>query len=85
MTTGFFIHDPSNVLRFIIKYKISNGGNSPSIRDISNGCQISSTSNVSSILKHLEHTGKIKISKNRSRLISIPGERWIPPKDFANV
>ncbi len=68
------------VLDFIIRYKMVHDGNSPSIRQIADGCNISSTNTVNYYLRRLAGAGRIDIGrKGESRHIQIPGAQWTPP------
>jgi len=68
-------HDPDVVLNFIKRYKAENTGRSPSVREIGDGCGISSVSVVRNILTHLRHIGKV-VSWGGQRNIVLPSERW---------
>jgi SOS-response transcriptional repressor LexA len=71
------------VLDFIVKYKIDHDGVSPSVLEIGAGCDISSTSMVRYSLDCLERLGLIRCGygeKSRSRMISVTGGRWVPPR-----
>lgn len=61
------------VLDFVIDYKLSHCGNSPSIREIGKFVDDQSTSHVKYILKKLSYFGKIDYSDRVSRNITIPG------------
>jgi SOS-response transcriptional repressor LexA len=74
-------HDPEDVFLFIVRFKKRHDGNSPSMREISDECNIPSTSNVNRILTKLQDAGKIEItSGGKSRAIQVVGARWIPPR-----
>lgn len=64
------------VLKFIIKYKTENGGNSPTIREIIESTSVKSTSHATYILDKLEELGEIRVGHKRN-LISIPGYQYI--------
>lgn len=70
--------DYNEVLNFIIEYKETHDGNSPTIRQIARGCAISSTSVVTYILRWLEAADKIRLVKNGSRktTIEVIGGAW---------
>lgn len=73
-------YDPDTVYTFIVNYKIKHQGQSPTIREIADGCGISTTSMVVNILDRLEGAGKIKRPDfGLTRGINIPGSKWIPP------
>ena len=57
----------------------------PSIRDIQQGCDISSTSVVDYNLKRLEERGLLRRDREISRAIQLPGaqSRWTSGKDLS--
>ncbi len=64
---------------FILKFKTEHDGNSPSIREIGNGCGINSTSLVKYYLGVLEGEGKITIERKvpgKNRMINVTGGNW---------
>lgn len=74
----------NQVMDFIIAFKRTHDGNSPSVREIGKGCGITSTSAVHYCLKILAKNGKIDHTKfYRSRMIVVPGGQWIPPSKVA--
>lgn len=69
------------VYDFIIRYKSSHDGNSPTIREIGEACDISSTSVVTYWLKRLESRGLIRRPEpqfgNRfAASIEVIGGKW---------
>lgn len=74
-------YDSEAVLRWIIKYKREHDGNSPTVRELQKGCEISSTSVVKYILNHLEDRGKIVQTDDgdryKSRCIEVVGGVWM--------
>ena len=64
-----------DVLLYIIRYKQSHDGNSPSVREIGRACRITSTSHVFYYLVKLELSGKIRLRGTRS--IEVIGGKWI--------
>lgn len=71
----------AKVLQFIIAYKTSHDGQSPSMREIGDGCGISSTSMVKYYLDALVLQGKIirKLQDDdtgKARNIHVPGGNW---------
>ena len=64
-----------DVLAYITAYKTANDGNSPTIREIMSGCNVSSTSLVSYILRDLQDDGKIRVMQG-SRGIMVVGGQW---------
>lgn len=76
------MHDYDNIYNFIVAYKCSHDGNSPSIREIADACDIPSTSHILHILLALQFEGKIKTPlSRRARNIEVVGGQWIPPSD----
>lgn len=73
-------HNLDGVLRFIIEYKSFHDGNSPSIREIMDACQITSTSVASNILRRLANRGDIRLVDDGesalSRNIEVVGGHW---------
>ncbi len=71
------------VLDFIIRYKMVHDGNSPTSREIADGCAVSSVSVVHYYLRRLEEANRIDIGrKGKSRHIQIPGAQWTPPASW---
>lgn len=70
-----------HVYDFIVKYKQRHDGVSPTFSEISKACQIRSTSQIHPILTSLALFGMITCDHGhgRSRMISVPGGRWLPP------
>jgi SOS-response transcriptional repressors (RecA-mediated autopeptidases) len=68
--------------RFILKYKAEHDGNSPTIREIGEGCGVSSTSTVRFHLIGLERMGLIRSfhGANKTRKIEVVGGEWLPPR-----
>lgn len=69
------------VLDFIIGYKGDNDGNSPSIRDIVENCQVRSTSHAGKILKKLQDHGLIRFTPKQARTIRVVGGKWVFERD----
>lgn len=69
------------IYEFILKFKSDHDGVAPSVTEICAGTEISSTSMVRHYFNALVVLGMIKVdySGRRSRMISIPGARWVPP------
>ena len=66
-----------NIFDFIVGYKSRNDGNSPTIREIADGCGISSTSVVSYNLLKLAGEGVIALSGGGvARRIEVIGGSW---------
>lgn len=70
-------HDYDRVFRCIVEYKRDHDGNSPSTREITAACGITSTSVVRYILRDLAERGKILLTDKGSRNIEIPGAKWV--------
>ena len=71
------IHDPAGVLYYIILYKSEHDGNSPTVRQIAEACDISSISVVNYLLRRLEASGHIRLGDDgKSRQIEVVGGRW---------
>ncbi len=65
------------VFNFIVQFKRDHDGNSPSIREIQQGCRISSTSMVEFYLDCLVDDGRISMADHfKSRMISVTGGEW---------
>lgn len=68
------------VYNFIVKFKKTHDGNSPTVAEICQICNVSSTSVASYYLKGLEGLGLIKLGGSRGRrMIEVPGGKWTPP------
>ena len=74
-------HDLDHVFDFIVGYKMSHDGNSPSIREVGEPCGISSTSMVKIAILKLVGDGRLTetSSPHRSRCIEVVGGVWMPP------
>ena len=71
------------VFNFIVRFKRSHNGNSPSMYEIEKGTCASSRSHVHYILRKLEDAGFLKMGENqRSRGIQIPGTEWVITKQY---
>lgn len=68
-----------SVYDFIVKFITSNGY-SPSMREISEGTGLMSTSTVREHLKMLELLGKIHIKEGKNRTISLVGYKLVKEK-----
>jgi SOS-response transcriptional repressor LexA len=70
-------HDPDDVMNFIVDYKRRHSGIPPSIREISAGCNIPSTSTTKYILLSLQRDGRLQLLERvAARNILIPGEEY---------
>lgn len=80
MTRPFLTPRKQQVYQFILNYKKTHDGNSPSIAEIGAHCEVNSTSTIRFYLKGLETLGVIKCDPNgKSRMISIVGGKYTPP------
>ncbi len=70
---GVRVHDPELIFAYICQYKAEHDGNSPTLREIMDGCQVSSTSVVVYILDRLENAGRL--TRNGGK-IEITGGKW---------
>jgi SOS-response transcriptional repressor LexA len=75
-----------HVYDFIVSYKKSHDGNSPTIREIGEACGISSTSVVSYWLHRLESRGLIRrpeptIGNRFATKIEVVGGKWYQPHE----
>ena len=71
----------TRIYKFIKGYKQRHDGNSPGVRRIMDGCDISVTSRYRIGIKYLLETGKIIIDKNQTpHQIIVKGAKWIPPE-----
>lgn len=70
--------DESIVFEFVVGYKRANDGNSPTFREIRDGCDLSSTSVAASCLDRLVDQGKISLGDfGGYRSIRVTGGKWI--------
>ena len=74
------VHNYDHVLDAIKQYKQDHDGNSPTMRELAQLCNVRSTSQVLYILNTLEAEGKIRLTgERRTRSICVVGGQWIPP------
>ena len=78
---GSRAHDYNHVYDCIVEYKCSHDGNSPTIREIADICNITSTSVITYMLQALQFEGKIEVAPSKTRSIKVIGGQWIPPSD----
>lgn len=70
-------HDRRKILKFIIDYKRSHDGNSPTVREIMDGNGVRSSSAMHYILQEMEDEGVIRFgSAFESRSIQVIGGQW---------
>lgn len=71
------LNKPEIIYRFIVEFKMKFDGNSPSIREIAEDCNISSTSMVAYYLEKLVESGLIEMSEGLERnKILVKGGEW---------
>lgn len=80
-------YDRIAVYDYIVDYKANNNGNSPSIREIKDKFNVSSTSLVFTILNDIEKLGLIKLPKvtGQTRSIVVVGATWTPPSPLLKM
>lgn len=66
-------HSRQAVFDFIVSYKRSHDGNSPTLRQIMDACGITSTSVASYALRGLARAGKIRILPGSQGIVVIGG------------
>lgn len=68
------------IYRYIVAYKQAHDGNSPTIRQIQERCDVSSTSMVNHYLERLQQAGRVQIvdkpDGSKGRHIAVVGGRW---------
>lgn len=69
-----------DVFQFLVNYKRTHDGNTPTTREIAEACCLSSTSSVRYHLLKLELDDRIRTYGDRQRRIEIVGATW----DFAD-
>ena len=70
-----------DIYQFIVEYKKAHDGNSPSIREIVRGLDLSSPSIAAYHLTRLVQLNMIRLREDgSSRTIEITGGRWLPPE-----
>lgn len=70
-------YDLNRLYNYIVSYKKSNNGNSPSFRDIRSYMEISTTSMIPHLLDKLVDMGLITYKRGVSRSINVLSGRWI--------
>lgn len=72
------------VYRWVVEFKTSHDGVSPTLREISAGIGLVSSSDIAHRLQELERAGLIKLlGKHSGRRILISGGQWLPPNNDA--
>lgn len=70
-------YDRQEIFDWIVAYKRSHDGNSPTVQEIMDGCGVSSKSVVYYILLDLRKLGLIELpGYNKDRQIRVVGGRW---------
>lgn len=64
------------VLEYIIRHKMIHDGNAPTMREIGDMCEISSTSVVNYYLDKLADEGLIRLEAGTARGIEVVGGKW---------
>lgn len=75
-------YDRMAIYAWIVEYKRTNDGNSPSLDEIMDAFNVSSKSVASYLLKRLENAGLIRLplGKKQSRSIVVEGGQWTMAK-----
>lgn len=72
------------LLSYIIRYKETHGGDSPTVREIMGGVGYQTTSAVFHALSVLERHGRITRPFGRARSIAVTGGRWVYEPEGVN-
>jgi predicted transcriptional regulator len=75
------VSNRDRIYDFIIRYKIEHQGNSPTIREICDGLNLS-VGCVTYNLDMLDAEDRISISRNKASHIKIPGAKWWFPHEL---
>lgn len=71
------VHDLQKIFQWIVSYKTHHDGNSPSLVELMQGCDISSRSVALYQLHRLHKAGYIRLTdQHRSRSICVVGGEW---------
>jgi len=74
------------IFKFIIEYRKSHNGDSPTLREICVGANVSSTSVVAYYLDRFEYYGLVKLNGQlKMRNIHIPNSAWYFEGDLDEV
>lgn len=73
------------VLQFVIQYKRVHDGNSPTLREIGDGLNIRSVSEVSGLLDDLERSGLVHRRSRRAGYIEVVGGTWTHAEDVSSL
>lgn len=72
------------VYEFIVKFKLRHNGNSPTLREIAHGCDLSSNSTVTYHVNKLKEDGRVVVRDGMARSIDVAGSRWLPPGGYGH-
>jgi SOS-response transcriptional repressor LexA len=67
------------VYAFLVAYKLSHNGNSPSVREIMAGCELPNPNEVTRVLRKLEKDGRISRAMPSHCQITVIGGSWTIP------
>jgi SOS-response transcriptional repressor LexA len=67
------------VYAYIVAYKLIHDGNSPSMKEIQFGCELSDPAAVAKVIRRLEKDGRIIHTKMSYRQIVVVGGSWTMP------
>ena len=70
------------VFDFLVRYKLAHDGNSPSLREIADACNIV-LSGAHYHLTRLQLDNRIRLG-GKSRMIEVVGAEWHPPDHYVN-
>ena len=79
METGKSKHSLEETYAWIIQFKIDHDGNSPTLREVMQGCGMSSPAIAADWLERLEEANLIRLNPGRARGIEIIGGAWLAP------
>lgn len=78
-------NDVLRVLECVARYKATHDGNSPSLREVRNELNLTSTGRVVRALGVLQHMGLIAVPEGTSRGIQFTGNNWSLPYWYAGI
>lgn len=67
------------IYRYLIKYKLVNQGNSPTLRDM---CSVIGVDSTSLIIHYLDDLAGLGLIKRSNQGIEIVGARWVAPENY---
>jgi SOS-response transcriptional repressor LexA len=77
-------NNKTKLFNYIVEFKRTNDGCSPTYRQLRDGCGISSTSVVTYWLGVLERDGLIERSTDEARAIRVVGAEWVYDRPMAD-